>query len=94
MVDYVNPLDDEDIPLQLDLTPRLRDHIFSAKFYLSCIQRTAECAGQSAGSSCDDVIKGGGMGVGDVWGNPVMGGDSTMDTEKDRLWFGREKGAA
>ena len=89
VVDYVYPLDDKNTPLQLDFSPRLRHQVFWAKFYLTCIQRTAEGSGQSAGSGGDDVIEGGGMRFGDVWGNPVMSGDCAMDTEQDRLRFGR-----
>jgi hypothetical protein len=88
------PLDDEDLPLRFDLSPGLRTESIRTEAYLPCLQRTAEGAGQSAGSGGDDVIEGRGMGLGDVGGDPVVGSDRAMDAEQDRLRFGREIGPA
>jgi hypothetical protein len=90
VVDDMYPLDDEDIPFRLDLPPRIRKKPIRSNADLACLQRTAEGAGQSAGGSGDDVIESGGMRFGVVGGNPVMGGDRSMDPEQDRLRFCRK----
>ena len=66
MVNYVYPLDNENIIFEFDFSSCIRYHIFRTEPHTAGIQRTAECSCQSAGSSSYNVIKGGGMWCGNI----------------------------
>ena len=81
----VNPLDDQNLALELDLTSRLTGEPALACVYLARLQRAPEGPSQSTAGSGDDVVESGGI------GRRVPGIDSVvlrnlrMDTKGDRF---------
>jgi len=81
----VNPLDDQNLALELDLTPRLAGEPPLASVYLARLQRAPEGPSQSTAGSGDNVVERGG-----IW-RRVARIDSVvlrylrMDTKGDRF---------
>jgi hypothetical protein len=89
-VRHMYPLDNKDTAIQYHLAARITYQPIQADSYLTCLQRTAEGPGQSAGSGGDDIIECRCMGFRDVRGNSIVGGDRSVDSEQDRVLFRRE----
>jgi hypothetical protein len=81
----VNPLDHQDLALELDLTPRFTGEPALACVYLARLQRAPEGPSQSTAGGGDNVVERGGI------GRRVPGIDSVvlrnlrMDTKGDRF---------
>ena len=58
----VNPLDHQDLALELDLTPRFAGEAALACVYLARLQRAPEGSSKSTAGSCDNVVERGGIG--------------------------------
>jgi hypothetical protein len=79
----VDPLDDEDLALELDLAPNFGGQLATGRIYLARLQRAPEGPGQSAAGRCDNVVEGRCV-RGKVLGvDAVVIGDLRMDTEGD-----------
>ena len=83
LVDDVDPLDDEDAVLVLDLAPRFGNEFAFACGDVTRLQRASERPGQSTGGSRDDVIQGGRtLGVAPAR-DPIVVGDFVVHSEPD-----------
>jgi hypothetical protein len=83
LVDDVDPLDNEDAVLVLDLAPRFGDESAFACGDVTRLQRASERPGQSTGGSGDDVIQGGRpLGVAPAR-DPIVVGDFVVHAEPD-----------
>ncbi len=92
VIDHMNPLDDEDLPFEFNLSTTRSHQTVGAEDDFSGLQRTAEGARQSAGSRSDDVIKRGRMRFGNVRGNTVMSRNGPVNPKQNRIGFGWQVG--
>jgi len=60
---HVNPLDDEHIVLQLNLTQRIRGQPLIGRINFTRFQRAPEGSRKSTGGRCDNVVQSRGMGL-------------------------------
>ena len=81
----VNPLDDQDLALELDLTPRLTDQPALTCVYLARLQRAPEGSRQSTAGGGDNVVQRGGIGRGVARVYAVVLRHLRMDAEGNRI---------
>jgi len=89
-----DPLDDEDVVLELDLADRLARQPALARVDSTRLQRAPEGAGQSAAGGGDDVVEGGGVFSLAVSLDAVVVGDLVMHAEEDGCGLRRQLGSA
>jgi hypothetical protein len=88
----VNPLDDQNLALELDLTSRLTGEPAIACVYLARLQRAPEGSRQSAAGGGDNVVERGGIGRRIPGINAVVLRYLRMDSKGDRtLPCGKER---
>jgi hypothetical protein len=81
----MDPLDDERLALQLDLTGDLGPETTVSGGDASCFERTPERPGQSAAGRRDEVVDRGRIRWEVLLHDPVVLGDRTVHTERDRV---------
>jgi hypothetical protein len=90
----VDPLDDEDLVVELDFADGVATETTVSGGDVSCFERTPERAGQSTGGGRHDIVEGGGMGFEGALGGVVVGSDGTVDPEGDGAFLCRQVGVA
>jgi hypothetical protein len=86
----VDPLDDQNPAVLLDLTDRRRCEVTGACVDAARLQRAPEGSRQSTAGRSDQVVEGRGVGWVIVGGDAVVLGHLRVDTERDRLVEGRD----
>ena len=81
----VNPLDDQNLALEFDLTPRLTGEPALACVYLARLQRAPEGPSQSTAGGRDHIVERGGIGRRVPRINSVVLCYLRMDTKGDRF---------
>jgi hypothetical protein len=81
----VNPLDDQDLAIELDLTPRLTGEPALACVYLARLQRAPEGPSQSTAGGGDNIVERGGIGRRNSGINSVVLGYLRMNAKGDRF---------
>ena len=81
----VNPLDDQDLVLEFDLSPSLTGEPTLACVYLARLQRAPEGSRQSPAGGGDNIVQRGGIGTGVAWVYPVVLRHLRMDAESNRI---------
>jgi hypothetical protein len=95
IVGYMHTLDDQHAAIVLDFTANFATEaaIFGIDF--ARIQRASKGAKQSTAEGGDDVVDGGGVGLGQsALVDAVMFGDTAMNAEQHRQRFSGQVGAA
>ena len=85
----MDALDDQHLPLELDLSGRFARQEALTCINLTRLQRASEGPGQSTGGRRYDVVEGRGMLLELAGRELVVLGNGAMDAEYDRLLFGR-----
>jgi hypothetical protein len=90
----LDPLDDQDLVLEVDLAFGLGGQLAAARVDPARLQRATEGAGESTRRRGDDVVESRGV-LGVLAGSgAVVLTDGTMGAERDGLVFGRQVGLA
>jgi hypothetical protein len=90
----VDPLDDEDLVVELDFADGVATETTVSGGDVSCFERTPERAGQSTGGGRHDIVEGGGVGFEGALGGVVVGSDGAVDPEGDGVFLCRQMGVA
>src|ERR1019366_2170434 len=95
IVAYMHPLDEQHITVVLDFTAHFATEAAFFGVDFARIQRAGKGAKHSTAEGGDDVVDGGGVGLGQpALVDAVMFGDTAMDAEQHGLRFSGQVGAA
>jgi hypothetical protein len=86
----VDPLDHQDLVLELDLTDGMTSETTVPGGDAARLERTPESAGQSTRGRRHHIVQGGGMRLERPFGRAVVGSDGPMDPEHDRILLRRD----